>query len=64
MVNFIIFALYLAGGAALLIIWPIMLLPTLSLKRKILLSVLTFVLLVPVGLGLYAWLGVPQLAVQ
>lgn len=63
MPEFIIFALFLCFAAFCLIVWPLLLHPTLPLKRKIILTVLTFVLLVPVALLLYTWLGVPQLAV-
>ena len=64
MINFIVFALYICVGALLLIIWPIMLHPTLPLKRKIVISLITFFILIPGGLALYAWLGVPQLAAR
>ncbi len=62
MTKFVIFALYLCLSASLLIIWPVMMHPTLPRKRKIIISMLTFFVLVPVGLVLYAILGVPQLA--
>ncbi len=42
--------------------WPVMLHPTLPAKRKIIISLLAFFILVPGGLLLYAWLGVPTMA--
>lgn len=62
MTNFIAFALYLCFSAMVLIVWPIMLHPTLPMRRKIGIIIFTFLVLVPGGLGLYAWLGVPQMA--
>ena len=62
MTKFIAFALYLCISATILIVWPVMLHPTLPMKRKILLSLGAFFVLVPVGMALYAWLGVPQMA--
>jgi hypothetical protein len=62
MTKFTLFALYLCLSASLLIIWPLMMHPTLPRKRKIILSLLTFFVLVPIGIVLYAILGVPQLA--
>jgi len=37
--------------------------PTLDGKRKILISLIGFVVFVPGGLLLYSWFGVPQMAV-
>ena len=62
MAKFILFALYVCLGVALLVIWPVMAHPTLPQKRKLLLSGLAFLILVPGALVLYAWVGVPQLA--
>ncbi len=62
MIKFAIFALYLCLSAMFLIIWPVMVHPTLPRKRKILISLFTFFVLVPIGLVLYGWIGVPQLA--
>jgi len=64
MIEFILFALYLCVSAALLIIWPVMMHPTLPPKRKLFISIASFVILVPLGLALYAWLGVPQMAIS
>lgn len=63
MTQFIAFALYLCLSATLLITVPVMLHPTLPLKRKLLINIIAFVVLVPLGLLLYAWLGVPKMAV-
>ncbi len=62
MIKFILFALYLCVSVFLLVFVPVMMHPTLPPKRKIAISGLAFFVLVPVGLVLYAWLGVPQLA--
>lgn len=62
MSKFMLFALYLCFSAAVLVIWPVMLHPTLPGKRKLAISLFTFCVLVPGGLALYAWLGVPKLA--
>ena len=64
MLNFVFFALYLSVGATLLIVCPIMMHPTLPTRRKLILSGMIFLLLVPTGLALYAWLGMPQMAVE
>lgn len=63
MTKFLIFGLYLCFGVTLLVVWPLMAHPSLPPKRKILWGALAFLILVPGGLALYAWLGVPQLAV-
>lgn len=60
--EFLVFALFICLSAMLLVIVPVMMHPTLPTRRKIIISVITFVLLVPLGLLLYAWLGVPQMA--
>lgn len=62
MTKFAAFSLYLCFSVTFLIIFPLMMHPTLPVKRKLLLSGLIFFILVPVGLVLYAWLGVPQMA--
>lgn len=62
MTQFITFALYLCLGALLLIIAPVMMHPTLPLRRKIAISLVGFMLLVPGGLLLYGIFGAPQLA--
>lgn len=62
MVEFAVFALYLCFSVTVLVMWPVMLHPTLPAKRKIIISLLAFFILVPGGLLLYAWLGVPTMA--
>lgn len=64
MPPFFLIALMFCCSVAFLIIWPLMLHPSLSRKHRILLSALIFFLLVPLALMLYAWLGVPQMAVE
>ncbi len=62
MTKFILFALYLAFGTFMLVAWPVMLFPTLSGKRKLLIITIAFLLIVPGGLALYMFLGVPPMA--
>ncbi len=62
MLNFVVFALYLCFGVVTLIVWPVMLHPTLPARRKLLINGLFFVIIVPIGLVLYAYLGVPKMA--
>jgi len=62
MVEFAVFALYLCFSVSVLVIWPILLHPSMPSKRKIIISLAAFFLLVPGGLLLYAWLGVPTMA--
>ncbi len=62
MIEFATFALYICFSALLLVIVPVMMHPTLPLSRKLLIFAITFVVLVPAALALYAWLGVPQMA--
>lgn len=64
MTQFAMFALYLCMGCFLLVMVPVMLHPTLPQKRKLLICVLSFVLLVPVTLGLYTVIGAPQMAAK
>ena len=61
MSAFIAFAFYLCFSATLLVVAPVMMVPGLSMKRKLLICTFTFVVLVPVGLALYAWLGAPKM---
>lgn len=63
MTKFLIFSLYLCFGVTFLVVWPLMIHPSLPAKRKLLWSALAFLILVPGGLALYVWLGVPQMAV-
>lgn len=60
---FAFFALYLTFAVSALVVWPVLLHPTLSPKRKIAYSLAAFMLLVPGGLLLYALLGTPEMAV-
>lgn len=62
MVDLILFAGWILLGVCCLVIWPIMIHPTLPVKRKLVLGIVSFVVLVPLGIGLYLWLGVPQMA--
>ncbi len=63
MMHFMAFALYLCLSVTILVVWPVMMHPTLDGKRKILISLIGFVVFVPGGLLLYSWFGVPQMAV-
>lgn len=63
MTNFAVFALYLCFSAMALIVAPVMMVPGMSIKRKLLISGFAFFVLVPFGLFLYSWLGAPQMAV-
>ena len=64
MTQFIIFGFYLIISAVLIVVIPLMMHPTLPAKRKLLICGITFFLLVPGGVALYAWLGAPQMAVS
>lgn len=63
MISFAVFALFLVFAVGSLVIWPILLHPTLPPARKWALSAIAALVIVPGGLLLYAWLGVPQMAV-
>jgi hypothetical protein len=62
MTSFFAMALYLAFSTFLLLIVPVCLVPGLPLRRKILICLIGFVLIVPGGLLLYARLGAPGMA--
>lgn len=64
MMQFLAFALYLCFSAALLIAVPVMLHPTLSASRKLLLCGILFLVFVPGGLTLYALVGAPPMAFE
>lgn len=64
MTEFVAFALYLCLSVMLLVAVPVLMHPTLPMKRKLLICVISFVVLVPGGLALYAVLGAPQMAVS
>ncbi|MDX2094853.1 MAG: hypothetical protein SFW64_02830 [Alphaproteobacteria bacterium] len=61
---FVTFAFYICLSCVLLIIVPVLMVPGLPLRRKLLICTLTFVILVPAALLLYAWIGAPLLAVS
>lgn len=63
MTSFLAFALYLCLSCLLLVVVPVMMHPTLPPRRKVLITVVSFVILVPLGLFIYAFVGVPQMAV-
>lgn len=62
MIDLMVFGLFTVFGVACLVIVPLMMHPTLSPGKKLLLSLAAFFILVPAGIALYAWLGVPQMA--
>lgn len=62
MVELFGFGLFITFGVACLVVWPVLLHPTLPLRKKLWLSIIAFLVLVPLGVGLYAWLGVPEMA--
>jgi hypothetical protein len=62
MTEFAVFALFILFGISTLVVWPMLLHPTLPRRKKILLALAAFVLLWPGSMALYLWLGVPQLA--
>lgn len=62
MTEFIVFALYICVSIFLLIVAPVMMVPGLPPRRKLLICGISFVVLVPSALLLYAWIGTPQLA--
>lgn len=62
MMELFVFGLFIAFGVATLVIWPILLHPTLPGRKKFLISMAAFIVLVPLGVALYVWLGVPQMA--
>lgn len=64
MVEFLVFSLFILCGVALLVIWPILLHPTLPPRKKWIASLLAVLVLVPLSGALYLWLGVPPLAAQ
>ena len=62
MIDLIVFGLFIMFGVVCLVVWPLLLHPTLPLRKKLWLSIAAFFILVPAGMALYAWLGVPQMA--
>jgi hypothetical protein len=64
MMQFIAFAFYLCLSAMLLVAVPVMMHPTLPMRRKLLIVALAFLILVPGGLALYTCFGAPNMAVS
>jgi hypothetical protein len=62
MIDLIVFGLFIMFGAVCLVVWPLLLHPTLPLRQKLWLSIVAVFILVPAGIALYVWLGVPQMA--
>lgn len=62
MTQFLGFALYLCLGALLLVVVPVLMVPAMPMRRKLLICAITFLILIPGGLALYAYLGVPSMA--
>ncbi|MES2985023.1 MAG: hypothetical protein V4735_07545 [Pseudomonadota bacterium] len=60
--HFIGFALYLCVSALLLIVCPVMMHPTLPRHRKLIISAIAFFVVVPLGCGIYALIGAPEMA--
>ena len=63
MTHFAVFGIYLCLSAMLLVVMPVMMVPGMSMTRKLLICGFAFFVLVPMGLFLYAWLGAPKMAV-
>lgn len=62
MIDLLVFGLFVMFGVACLIVVPLMMHPTLGLRAKLWLSIAALFVLVPLGITLYLWLGVPQMA--
>jgi hypothetical protein len=62
MTSFLGFALYLCFSALVLVVVPVLMVPGLRVRTRILICALTFFVLVPGGLALYATLGAPPMA--
>lgn len=62
MIELLAFGLFIAFGVLCLVVWPVLMHPTLSPRKKMWLSFGAFMVLVPLGIVLYLWLGVPQMA--
>ena len=63
MTNFAVFAFYLCFAALTLVAAPVLMVPGMSVRRKLLICGFAFFVLVPLGLFLYMWLGAPKMAV-
>lgn len=57
-----IFILFILFAVACLVIAPVAMHPTLPAKRKWIINIAAFVILVPLAIVLYLWVGVPQMA--
>lgn len=62
MIGWFVFCLLLVIALCVLVIWPLLQHPTLPRHRKWLLSIVIFLLLVPGGMALYSWVGMPPMA--
>ena len=62
MTDLFLFMLFIAFGVLCLVVWPVLLHPTLSVRRKIAIAAVAFFILVPLATLLYGWLGVPEMA--
>lgn len=62
MMQLALFGLFLLAAVVLLVIAPILMHPTLPSRSKWALCGVALLVLVPGGIALYAWLGVPQMA--
>ena len=63
MTSFAMFALYLCFAALTLVAAPVLMVPGMSVKRKLLICGFAFFVLVPLGLFIYGWIGAPKMAV-
>jgi uncharacterized membrane protein YdjX (TVP38/TMEM64 family) len=64
MMEFVAFAFYVCISCCLLVIAPVMMIPALPMKRKLLISFIGILIFVPFALVLYSWLGAPQMAAR
>ena len=62
MIDLLVFGMFVMFGVVCLVVWPLLLHPTLPLRSKLWLSIAAVFVLVPLGMFLYLWLGVPQMA--
>lgn len=63
MTDFAVFALYLCFSVTILVVAPVMMHPTLPARRKLIIGIASFIILVPLGLVLYAFVGAPKMSV-
>lgn len=62
MIELAIFTLFMLFAVACLVVVPVAMHPTLPAKRKWIINIAAFVVIVPVAIALYLWVGVPQMA--